>query len=260
MYDATIGRFLSVDQLVSDPSDLQAYNRYSYVRNDPLARTDPSGWSDLKASKTWDPRSICRPKCDGVIVPSRLASPSATPQSTVKTTPEKTSPDNQSQGATAAKGTEGQKPSFWAGFWENTKLGLNGLVDWWMDRDNRTLKGTVEERAVATAVNGLSIAGGMAAGRSNLAAQPPSYPPMTERRRSAFSSLMRGKLFSSSPAEEMLPLATTRRLAMLRERRRSGFARIIQLVGCFTTTIRTGHAATATLKCPRFFQKVRGFR
>jgi RHS repeat-associated protein len=104
MYDATIGRFLSVDQLVSDPSDLQAYNRYSYVRNDPLARTNPSGWSDLKASKTWDPTTICRPKCDGVIVPSRLASPSATPQSTVKTTPEKTSPDDQQQGATAAKG------------------------------------------------------------------------------------------------------------------------------------------------------------
>jgi hypothetical protein len=74
------------------------------VRNDPLARTDPSGWSDLKASKTWDPTTICRPKCDGVIVPSRLASPSATPQSTVKTTPEKTSPDDQQQGATAAKG------------------------------------------------------------------------------------------------------------------------------------------------------------
>jgi RHS repeat-associated protein len=55
MYDATIGRFLSVDQLVSDPSDLQVYNRYSYVRNDPLARTDPSGWADDKPSKTWDP-------------------------------------------------------------------------------------------------------------------------------------------------------------------------------------------------------------
>jgi RHS repeat-associated protein len=55
MYDATIGRFLSVDQLVSDPSDMQAYNRYSYVRNDPLARTDPSGWADDKPSKTWEP-------------------------------------------------------------------------------------------------------------------------------------------------------------------------------------------------------------
>jgi hypothetical protein len=44
-----------VDQLVSDPSDLQAYNRYSYVRNDPLARTDPSGWADDKPSKTWEP-------------------------------------------------------------------------------------------------------------------------------------------------------------------------------------------------------------
>ena len=85
LYDATIGRFLSVDQLVSDPSDLQAYNRYSYVRNDPLARTDPSGWSDLKESKTYNPQSICNGGCDGVVVnPSGIVPMAA--ESTVRTT------------------------------------------------------------------------------------------------------------------------------------------------------------------------------
>ena len=60
MYDATIGRFLSVDQLVSDPEDMQAYNRYSYVGNRPLSETDPSGWNpnELTPSKTWKPEII----------------------------------------------------------------------------------------------------------------------------------------------------------------------------------------------------------
>jgi RHS repeat-associated protein len=47
IYDAALGRFLAGDASVTDPLDLQSYNRYSYVRNDPLARTDPSGWNDL---------------------------------------------------------------------------------------------------------------------------------------------------------------------------------------------------------------------
>ncbi|MGH9391848.1 MAG: RHS repeat-associated core domain-containing protein, partial [Vicinamibacteria bacterium] len=42
-YDPSIGRFLSPDSLVPDPFDSQAFNRYSYVRNNPLNRIDPSG-------------------------------------------------------------------------------------------------------------------------------------------------------------------------------------------------------------------------
>ncbi len=51
IYDATLGRFLSADPIVQAPSDLQSYNRYSYVRNNPLTLTDPSGYSWL--SKAW---------------------------------------------------------------------------------------------------------------------------------------------------------------------------------------------------------------
>jgi RHS repeat-associated protein len=43
MYDPKIGRFLSVDPLVSDPSS-QGFNRYSYVSNNPLNFTDPTGF------------------------------------------------------------------------------------------------------------------------------------------------------------------------------------------------------------------------
>ena len=43
IYDPIIGRFLSPDALIPQPNDLQSYNRYSYVRNNPLSFTDPTG-------------------------------------------------------------------------------------------------------------------------------------------------------------------------------------------------------------------------
>ncbi|UFH59970.1 FG-GAP-like repeat-containing protein [Sulfurovum mangrovi] len=45
LYDPTLGRFLSADPIIQDPYDTQAFNRYSYVRNNPLKYTDPSGHS-----------------------------------------------------------------------------------------------------------------------------------------------------------------------------------------------------------------------
>ncbi|MDX2188017.1 MAG: RHS repeat-associated core domain-containing protein [Opitutaceae bacterium] len=44
IYDPKIGRFLSADILVQNPGSLQSYNRYSYVWNNPLRYTDPSGF------------------------------------------------------------------------------------------------------------------------------------------------------------------------------------------------------------------------
>jgi RHS repeat-associated protein len=46
--DAILGRFLSPDRHVPDPSNSQSYNRYSYVNNNPLALTDPSGFDPFK--------------------------------------------------------------------------------------------------------------------------------------------------------------------------------------------------------------------
>jgi hypothetical protein len=42
-YDAELARFASADTTVPDPSSPQALNRYSYVYNDPLSYTDPTG-------------------------------------------------------------------------------------------------------------------------------------------------------------------------------------------------------------------------
>ncbi|WP_179957628.1 FG-GAP-like repeat-containing protein [Exilibacterium tricleocarpae] len=44
VYDAEIGRFISADPFIDDRTNLQALNRYSYVQNNPLSYTDPSGY------------------------------------------------------------------------------------------------------------------------------------------------------------------------------------------------------------------------
>lgn len=44
VYDPLLGRFLSADPYVTAPYDGQGLNRYSYVWNNPLAFTDPSGF------------------------------------------------------------------------------------------------------------------------------------------------------------------------------------------------------------------------
>ncbi|WP_137392515.1 RHS repeat domain-containing protein [Rhodoligotrophos defluvii] len=44
VYDPELGRFLSADPFLQDVSNLQAWNRYSYVLNNPLSMTDPTGF------------------------------------------------------------------------------------------------------------------------------------------------------------------------------------------------------------------------
>src|SRR5262249_21786250 len=42
-YSAKIGRFLSVDPVVGNPSKPQSWNPYTYAANSPVRYTDPSG-------------------------------------------------------------------------------------------------------------------------------------------------------------------------------------------------------------------------
>ena len=44
IYDPTLGRFLSPDPYIQSPYHSQSYNRYSYVWNNPLTMTDPTGY------------------------------------------------------------------------------------------------------------------------------------------------------------------------------------------------------------------------
>ena len=45
IYDPLIGRFLQVDPIIQEPYNGQNFNRYTYVLNNPLAYTDPTGYS-----------------------------------------------------------------------------------------------------------------------------------------------------------------------------------------------------------------------
>jgi RHS repeat-associated protein len=47
VYDPGLGRVLSADPIIQAPMMTQSYNRYSYVMNNPLALTDPSGYNWL---------------------------------------------------------------------------------------------------------------------------------------------------------------------------------------------------------------------
>ncbi len=51
VYDPGLGRFISADPQVQYVSNLQSYNRYSYVHNNPLSYTDPSGFGIWKKIK-----------------------------------------------------------------------------------------------------------------------------------------------------------------------------------------------------------------
>jgi len=42
-YDSSVARFCSADPVLGSPDDPQTWNRYTYVRNDPVNKVDPSG-------------------------------------------------------------------------------------------------------------------------------------------------------------------------------------------------------------------------
>lgn len=45
IYDSKLGRFLQADPVIQEPNNPQNFNRYTYVLNNPLSLTDPSGFS-----------------------------------------------------------------------------------------------------------------------------------------------------------------------------------------------------------------------
>ena len=53
VYDPLIGQFLSPDNYIQDPEFTQDYNRYTYCLNNPLAYSDPSGYSYKKTMDAW---------------------------------------------------------------------------------------------------------------------------------------------------------------------------------------------------------------
>ncbi|TQV74916.1 hypothetical protein FLL45_08120 [Aliikangiella marina] len=50
VFDPRLARFLSADPFVKTTENLQSFNRYTYVSNNPLNRTDPSGYFEAELS------------------------------------------------------------------------------------------------------------------------------------------------------------------------------------------------------------------
>ena len=44
IYDPVLGRFMQADPNIQGPKNSQSYNRYSYLMNNPLSGTDPTGY------------------------------------------------------------------------------------------------------------------------------------------------------------------------------------------------------------------------
>jgi RHS repeat-associated protein len=50
-YNPVLGRFMQADPFIQAPGNLQSFNRYSYVLNNPMSYTDPSGYFFKKLGK-----------------------------------------------------------------------------------------------------------------------------------------------------------------------------------------------------------------
>ncbi|MFF5176368.1 FG-GAP-like repeat-containing protein [Micromonospora sp. NPDC000089] len=53
VYDPELGRFLTPDPLVNGSNTTQAWNRYTYVSNNPLTNTDPTGYEECADCPIW---------------------------------------------------------------------------------------------------------------------------------------------------------------------------------------------------------------
>lgn len=60
VYDHRLGRFLSVDPLIQFPANSQSLNPYSYILNNPLSGTDPSGYAARTGSVCDRGEGACR--------------------------------------------------------------------------------------------------------------------------------------------------------------------------------------------------------
>lgn len=76
LYSPDFGRFISPDTIVSDPTNPQSLNRYSYVLNNPLNYTDPTGHEPgITLDQIWSPPVWTDPWADYNVPQTGLGGP-----------------------------------------------------------------------------------------------------------------------------------------------------------------------------------------
>jgi len=80
VYDYRLGRFLSVDPIISNPLSSQSINPYSYIGNNPLSGTDPTGYECVKVtgSNICNANPIGNVTINGNHIPNNVVSGPAT--------------------------------------------------------------------------------------------------------------------------------------------------------------------------------------
>ncbi|WP_461567342.1 RHS repeat-associated core domain-containing protein [Thiobacillus sp.] len=58
LFDPVLARFVSADPNINDEYNLQSLNRYSYVLNNPLYYTDPTGFMEFSDGGSWGGGSV----------------------------------------------------------------------------------------------------------------------------------------------------------------------------------------------------------
>ena len=74
-YDATLGRFIAADTIVPDPTNPQAFNRYSYAFNNPVRYSDPTGHCPVCGPGGYDILINSYGPDPGPAVPAELVTP-----------------------------------------------------------------------------------------------------------------------------------------------------------------------------------------
>ena len=61
VFDPALARFMAADPFIQAPESIQSYNRYSYVMNNPLGATDPTGYWSLRKHLKKKFKAILKP-------------------------------------------------------------------------------------------------------------------------------------------------------------------------------------------------------
>lgn len=124
IYDPELGRFMQADPIIQDVRDAQSINRYSYVYNNPLSYTDPTGYECVNENAP-----MCASAMDNLEKESAEAASENVGNSANAEVDSANSSNNKSNSADGAQGNNSSNDSS-SSFWDKLQTGLDivGMV------------------------------------------------------------------------------------------------------------------------------------